>query len=281
MMNTKGFAFLLLVCGIAAQAEFQSRPDANTLWRENGKTIAVAPNQIEQAWDSGNLKIEAAPGDTGFTVTALDPKKYATTRYVPFDPDYPWFVYEITGVEQQKGYTAYSFFFTGTTGNSFGQTAAASKGTFAVRLFDNKTPPQVKQTAFRFNLYGQSVTFAYWQQVKEPANYILAESVAFDRDKKFSSADTVKFTVKLEKPAEDVTLRLFNPYMMKPLTVNQQDKLQLKPADADCKIWSVELKINSLTGSMMQKMPFILMKAVILGGELPEPLWGAIYYPYQ
>lgn len=268
---------LALACGIA-HAEFQVQPDDNTLWRETGKAIQIANKQPLRAWESGNLQIEENPDGNGFTIAAYDRKKYTTHRYVPFNPDYPWFVYEIIGVEQKKGYVAYTFITPG--GNAFSQISVVDKGVFAVKLFENKPVPNQKQCSFRFDLYGLALTFAYWQQVKEPANYIFAESAAFEAKKSFSNGDTIKFIVKLAKSAEDVTLRLYNPYMMKPLAVNQQDKLQLKPVDTEAKVWTVEVKINSLTGKM-DRMSYIQTRATILGGELKEPLWGAVYYPYQ
>ena len=273
-------AVLLTAISAGAFAEFVVNPDANTLWKEDGKAIVAKPGKSHLSWMSDKLEIKSAPNG-GFTVEANNPKDYTTLRYVPMNKDYPYLVYRITGVEEKKGYVGYSMSYTGVPGSTVGQVRNTGKGIFAVKLFEKYPFPNRKSLAFRIDLYGQKITFDYIKQVKEPENYVFAESAAFAEKKSFSKGDKIKFTVKLADGCEDVTVRLYNPYLLQLLHLNGQDKIQLKPTDDTGKIWSAEVEVKDLKGSLKSSAS-ILLKATVLGSEtIKEPLWGTCYYLYK
>jgi len=259
-------------------AEFTKNPDSNTLWIEDGKNIKTASGISVNSWNSDNLKIESAPDGKGFTIIANNPKKYDTHRYVPINPEYPWLVYKISKIKARKGYTGFAIY--SPHSHQSGQVANLRKGIFAIKFLKDGN---IKKglTVFRLDAFGLEMTFDYLKMVKEPANYVLAESESFKSKKSFSVGDTLKLTVKLEKPAEDVTLRFYNSYCMGLFRVNEQDKLQLKPINKDCKIWKAEVKIDSITGNFLNKKHATLMKATILGGSMQDTLWGTIPYSFK
>ena len=78
-----------------------------------------------------------------------------------------------------------------------------------------------------------------------------------------------------------MTVRLYNPYLLQTLYLNGQDKIQLKPTDDTGKIWSAEVEVKDLKGSLKSSAS-ILLKATVLGSEtIKEPIWGTCYYLYK
>ncbi|OQC12642.1 MAG: hypothetical protein BWX73_02785 [Lentisphaerae bacterium ADurb.Bin082] len=238
------FCLLLLAVAFPLLADFKENPDGNTLWLEDGVDIS--------GWWEG-LKFAAHP-EGGFTIAPGE--SYNSGRYVPADPAYPWFCGEIVGYSMLEGYRGFGFTGSGLTGG-FGMIASPQTGIFAVKLTSDRPRPFL-----RFDLHGLIVHFKYLKQVQKPEYRI--ETKRID--------DRLEIRVFLKEPAEDVMVRFYDAYCMVMLRMNGEDKLQLLPTDENNPVeWSAQIPYPEVkTKSDM------LLKAVILGGEIKVPLWGKL-----
>lgn len=230
---------MLFIAACPLFAEFLENPNADTLWLENGVDIS--------GWREGLVCSPHPEG--GFTI---EPGTgYSTGRYVPADPQYPWLVGEIVNYSMLEGYRG--FVFTG----SFGMVANPQTGIFAVKLISEK-----KRPFFRFDLHGLKMHFKYLKQERSPDYRIESKRVG----------DELEVRVFLKEVAEDVMVRFYDGYHVALLRLNGEDKLQLLPIDEDNPVeWSAKIPFPEVktTGAM-------LIKALILGGEIKVPLWGML-----
>ncbi|MFA6931712.1 MAG: hypothetical protein WCT05_15415 [Lentisphaeria bacterium] len=234
------FCYLLFfAAAFSLLAEFKENPDSNTLWLEDGVNIS--------GWRE-DLTIAPHP-EGGFTVSPG--KSYSTGRYVPANPQYPWFCGEIVSYSMLEGYRGFLF-----TGN-FGMVANPQTGLFAVKLLSKESRPFL-----RFDLHGLKMHFKYLKQVQKPDYWIETKR----------RKNRLEIRVFLKEPAEDVMVRFYNAYHVALLRLNGEDKLQLLPTDENHPVeWSAEIPFPEVetTGAM-------LIKAIILGGEIKIPLWGKL-----
>jgi hypothetical protein len=168
--------------------------------------------------------------------------------------------------------------------NVLGQVSNPRKGFYAVNVFDGRqSSGNTGFAPLTLYAYGLKLDLKYLKMVKKPDYYVEVTSSAFSAKKSFTIGDELKFTVYLKESAEDVSLQLHDSYGMSQLTLNGQDKLQLKPEDKDEKVWSAVLKLESIAGRIgaETKAGDIMVRATILGGKLTEPVWGTINYPFE
>ena len=242
----KFLCLLVLATTLLLLAEFKENPDENTIWLEDGVNIS--------GWGEG-LKFESHP-EGGFTIAPGENKGYNAGRYVPANPEYPWFCGEIVGYSMLEGYRGFGFT-SGGVPSGFGMVASPQTGMFAVKLVSDKPRPHL-----RFDLHGLVIHFKYLKQVQKPDYRI--ETKRMD--------DRLEVRVFLKEPAEDVMIRFYDSYCMPMLRLNGEDKLQLLPTDENNPVeWSAQIPYPEVKtkGTM-------LFKAVILGGEIKVPLWGRL-----
>jgi ASC-1-like (ASCH) protein len=263
------FAFTLLYAA-SIFAEYKYKPDANTLWIEDGKDIKVSPKTSAKGWLNKNLEVKELPDGKGFCMTSYDYKKYLGGRRLPVSKDYPYLVYEITGIKITKKYKSEAIFFPKSIGCRL--VANMQKGIFVSEINCAKDHTQF----LRIHLHGHTAEFKYMKAVKVPDQYITVQTP----NKEIKPGDKIKFTVHLKEEAEDVTLRFYDSYCMPQLKINGMDKLQLKPEDEAGKIWSIEISLKRLGKKNKYKTGKILMKAVILGGNVTQPVWSPLAYGY-
>ncbi len=222
---------LLLVAGMAVvRAELKKNPDENTLWMEDGENFKTGEGSSAKHWSG--MPGQSAEGG-GFTLSHKPEQGYSTGRYLPYDPAYPWAVWEISSVEYRKPekqgahvYKAINFQV------PFKQTALSmvshiKEGLFTVDI-SRALPEKPKTMYTRIYLYGSDVTFRYLKCVKAPATRIEVSSPQEDMGK-IKIGDTVNVKVVLEKPAAGVTLDFYHNYTMPRLEVDGARTLELKP----------------------------------------------------
>ena len=277
MKNKLLFMIAVVLTASLARAEFKHKPDANTLWIEDGKNIKTANTNFGNGWNDTDIAVSPNP-DGGFFMEQKKQGKPRTGRMVPVSPEYPYIVYEINELEMKKGYHALWLPLLGSAmtvmqGN-------VQKGVFAINYYENsKLKPNAKQSFLGMDIHGLKVGFKYIKAVKFPDYYIKVESPAFAEKKYCGPGDTVKFTVYLKEEAEDVSLQFFQSTVL-PLVINGSAKLQLLPVkDSGNKVWSAEITLKTIS-SKKDLAP--LIKAVILGNETaPDALWGKSSYLFR
>lgn len=280
-MNNLKYLGLAAIVGLGiagANAEMLMNPDENTLWLENGRDIKSGQGSSADHWLD---TIKFAPlADGGFSMEAID-KANNTGRYLPMSLDYPYVVFEITKVEQRKGYVGFALpALAGSTVVPMGMVSQIPTGIFAVNIFENgklgnPTP------FFRIDLHNSTLNFKYLKCVKVPESYIEMSPGA-----PVKIGDKITFRLHLSKPAEDVSLRFFYGYTMPEIRFNGEQALQLKLEKADDpKVWTGTIDYKSIEFSLKKDQDIppggLLIKAVILGSENSTPVWGTNNYPVK
>lgn len=282
----KKIHFLLALCPALLLAEFQICPSENILWRETGQDIRTSPSTDGKAWFDKYLQIRSAADGIGFELecTEKNPSKgHSTHRIIPCDPQYPWLTFRIRNIQLHPGYQSWCVILSNPR-FKIGQVNHPQEGTFSFNCFDGVDQPQAaKQCNLFFYVYTLRLLISDLSMVKKPDNYLEATSEAFAQKKSFSVNDTLKFTAYLHEPAEDVSLRLLYTDGLYEIPLNGSSKLQLKPENQEQKVWSAQVRIESL-GKTRNKTSFakgeIMLRATILGSVFQEPLFGSVNYPY-
>ena len=191
-------------------------------------------------------------------------------------------VFETISVNPFKGYRAW---FAGLreSKNLFGSISNGEPGIVAINCFENPEKDIVKkQATLQFYMINFKNDFLYVKMVKKPDNYITVTG-DFTAKKAIQPGDKVKFTVYLKESAEEVSLKLIFKKWLYTIKVNGNEVVELTPEDKDQKIWSAEVPVKSLKcskGSSFKKGE-ILLRAVVLGGNVKAPLWTALQYPFE
>lgn len=279
----------LFVCCLFASmithAEQLRNPDPNTLWVENGKGIKTnAQNGYNGGWlsDGGvnpkHLEITPAPDGKGFFFFAKDGAGRKTYTSVPVSKDSPYLVFRIASVEHFKGYRNWTLQFSNPA-FLMSQVTTPEPGIFVFDIFKNTEMKGDPKTAnLFFYAYNLKLLLSEMKLVKNPDYRVDVEA----EKKILSPGDKLKFTVMMKEEAEDVSIRLFTAGAPVPLKLNGLEKIQLKPVDKTQKIWSAEVKIESLgIPGKTYKPNSILLKTMILGCSLEEPVWSNLPYGFE
>lgn len=272
----KQWIFIAIFWSGIVSADLVNRPDANTLWLENGKNP-------DKNWSGAVARL---PGEKAFSLECKEKdinKSHSAVLRAPCSPEYPWLVFRVSGIELHPGYRSWAVILQNPAFR-IGQTSASTPGIFTFNVYDGaqiKGKPSVADIFFY--LYTLKLTFTELKMVKTPDYYAEATSPAFTAKKAFEVGDKVRFTVTLKEPAEDVSVRLLYTDLLTSIRVNGLDKLQLKPVDKGQKIWSAEFEIKTF-GPARGKSSFnrgtMLIRATVLGGEISDPIWGSVNYPF-
>ncbi len=159
------------------------------------------------------------------------------------------------------------------------QVTTPGPGIFVFDLFKNNelkgSPKTVNMFFYAFNL---KLGISEMRLMKTPDYRVDVEA----EKKMLVPGDKLKFTVTMKEEAEDVSVRLFTAGVPIPLKLNGLEKIQLKPADKTQKIWNAEIKIESLgIPGKIYPPNSILLKTMILGGSLEEPVWSNLPYGFE
>ena len=272
-----------LLAGATAilSADIVKNPDADTLWKEDAQNV-------DKNWSFAykNQHIRTSDGKTfSFECSTKGNTGHRDFIRVPVSKEYPWLVFRLNSVKVNPGYRSWNIRISALDKFNVGQTSVQETGYFACNVWEGATLKAEPKTAeiFVYN-YTLKLTFSDFKMVKKPDNFIEVTSPAFAAKKQYNPGDKVRFTVTLKEPAEDVSIRLRYPDLLAAVKVNGMEKLQLKPIDDTQKVWSAEFEIKSI-GPVRGKKEFrrneLLVRATILGGEISEPLWGTINWPYK
>jgi len=270
------------------KAEMNANPDDNTLWVENGREIKNGPAESSAGFWRAGLKLLPDPEGEGFIIDSnSDVDKQATTgRYVAVNPDYPWMVWEITAVAPIPGKYVGLVMPGMTNVNDSPQSAFAGNipaGIFVKNINDRGGVDKEKLCYLTIYAYNSKINVKYIKLVKKPDYYVEMKSDTAAKKQKIEPGDNVTFKAYLKEPAEDVSLRFHHAYMMPQLTVNGEQAVQLKAEEgSDGKIWSATIPLKSISGNYKLLKPGeLLIKTIILGGQVKVPVWGTNTYPVE
>ena len=241
------------LAGLAAVAEFQVRPDGNTLWREDGRNITTC-DRASKGW----LKsLKMTPREAGgLWIEPAAPKSRTGGRDVPVSRDFPYLEFDLEEIEAGTGYQAFLFWQT-PGGRPTGCVLTPPAGIYTIDLYRHARLPDRGSGFLRVDVYGQKLGLRYVQAVKKPENFI-------------RFGENGKITVQLKDPAEDVTLRFLDSYYCKEILVGGKTIWQLTPEDEAARLWSVTAAPGML--EQLKLRGDLMAKAVILGGGIKKPL---------
>ena len=271
-MNKWIIAGFLLAAGIAT-AEQLEKPDANTLWLENGKEIELGKKPNFRHWFTlgGKKELEIKPLENGkgFSFFGKDANGRKTTTLVKVSPEYPWLVFRITGLDLLKGYRNWTVAMD--LGMQTFQDTTPQKGIYVFDLYQNLPEKAAarKTSYLDFWVYNLRMDFEYIKLVKKPDYAVRAECA----DAEIKPGSKVKFRAELAKEAEDVSISMFSNGQPSPVKINGEIKIQLKPADKTQKVWTAEVEFKNIGLRKPCKRHKLFMKMDVLGGDLDEPVW--------
>ena len=250
----------LCLAALAAVAEFQVKPDGNTLWREDGRNVTTC-DRASKGW----LKsLKMTPREAGgLWIEPAAPKSRSSGRDVPFSRDYPYLEFDLEEVEVGTGYQAFTFW-QQPGGKPTGCVLLPPAGIYTIDLYRVSRLPDRGSGFLRVDVYGQKLGLRYVQAVKKPENFI-------------RFGENGKITVQLKDPAEDVTLRFLDSYYCKEILVDGKTIWQLTPEDEAAQLWSVTVAPEIL--ERLKLRGDLMAKAVILGGKIKKPLIA--FYPKE
>ena len=267
-------------------AEMIVNADDNTLWMENGKGIKNDGSESsEDNWKTG-LKLLPDPAGEGFIINSNSDvdKLYATGRYVKASPDYPWMVWEVTAVAPIPGKYLGLSTQLAVKDSPYSELAGnIPTGIFVRNVNDRGGMTQESSVYLSIYSYNSKINVKYIKLVKKPDYYVEMKQDTAAQKQKIELGDNVIFKVYLKESAEDVSLRFHHVYVLAQLNVNGEQAVQLKSEDgSDGKVWSATVPLKSISGnSKLLKPGELLIKTVILGGQVKVPVWGTNTYPIE
>ncbi len=273
------FALLALLICITSSAEIIHNPDPNTLWIENGENIKTDPVKGgRQGWLNTTMDISCTPAQDGvdgyFTFKSPESKKHSTRRYLPIKKEYPWLIFEVDSYVPIAA--QYKNFWMGIYKAKTFSINVPRPGIYLQNVWQT-TPFEKAIGLVQFSIYGYEVNFKYIKMVKEPENYFCVDSPAFAEKKCFRKGDKLVFTAKLAAQAEDVTITFHDIRDHRPIRINGNDSITLKPTNGEITEWRAECDVNSISS----KETTFIFKCTVLGGKLRKPMYTANPFPYK
>ncbi len=281
--RTTALAAGLLVLAAASQAEYRIRPDANTLWAETCSNVRLGPAEDMDAWRNNQVEIqEMAQGGLMLTGRKADDDQVSTGRWVALDPAYPYVVLDIAGVKHGDGYRGLTFWILEHAAPPAGFGTNLQAGIFIWNAITPLHPlrADTRDGFFRVDLHNVTVALRSVKMVKAPecnVQMLPADPARMT----MAPGDEVILRAVLPKGAEDVTVTLSQGDPSQRLAINGQATVQLKPVDAQDRIWEVRLTLERIDGfpEPVAKEGQILLRALPLGEGLPKAIWSPTTMP--
>ena len=201
---------------------------------------------------------------------SFGPDKLETTdcKTVEFADDFGWMEAKFLSFEQKEvtKYTGWAIYAKRGEENKeyvCGGPRTGLPGLYTVKM------PRLSSGRGRVHLflYNQTADVAYVRNVDRPPNCLSAEVVG----------DEVVFTLRLEKPCEDVTVSLLAEARNRGLQsfrMNGGNTVDLRPVDGDTRNWRGTIRIGKVDRPAKPRQ--VVAKAVVVGGALDLPIFTNI-----
>ena len=248
--------------------------NAILLFDEKNAQGSMKHGKEAKTWLVEPQKIEPREGG-GFIL-----HDHANLNGVRLTPDCKWFTTRLEKfTANKKGYLNWSVH--SWTFKNFpflcGGVTFPQAGLYTIPL-----PPIEKPASHNFTFYDYNfdLEFAYAAFEKEPADYLLCELVGADGTcstvsggKKVKTGDTLKVTLKLSEPAEEISASFMcdtgGGGGQHPYSVGGSNVIVMKRADADGRLWTAEVKV----GQFNPMKHAVYVKVIALGGGLDLPIF--------
>jgi len=263
----------------AVEAAVHIRPDDNTLWYEDGSTLEVGLGSSKEHWNTQNLNVASAPAGGLLLKPQSDPRRTTTSRLLPVSADYPFMVMEIAAVSPHAraggSFSSPTKFLPGYLRMSMG--IDVPTGLWVHQFLNPSLEPRPFEV-LRWDVSGFDVTVASVRVVREPDYWIELETS--ENNKSYiEPGDKMTFTVRMAEPAEDVTLTFFCNYRMHQISINGQQRIQLKPDGENYNCWQTSFKLERLIGYETNPGPTLtpgrlIVRATVLGGGIRHPVYS-------
>ena len=215
-MNRSIFFTAVFAAGAMLCADVIKNPDGNTLWLENGKNIAVSPENTFKSFVWRSAKIKITPHEKhGFMLEGTG----TTGVYILSSSQYPWLCLDIDSAERtEDGYYALNLVAAPKTG-SYGSVSRIPRGKyyFSVSgtpgLNDKPAARYMRLDLSRAKIHVNSLTM-----LKTPP--CLPEVTPSNVKK----GDTVEVRCKLTKKAQQVEFKFYQSYTMPNLKPSKEIK---------------------------------------------------------
>lgn len=265
--------------GCASASDLILHPDDQTAWMQSNDEFAVGDRVSQNHWTvTPTIKVTSENGGVKI-VSSHQPGEGTPSivRYMPFSEDYPWLQFDISDVAKLDGYRGLTIILGNLDTNTRSVVGNLPEGRYVTRV----TPgPEKKADASRFvlrmDVFGLQFILKDLGMKSDPLPRLEAHPMDGSREM-LEIGDKMKVTVYLANPAEDVSVELLNRRMGSNLSIDGTGFLQLKPENAEGKIWSGVFSLERLNVHPISKgkpVPrgALLFKATILGGNFSQPL---------
>lgn len=247
------------------QAEFIIKPDDNTLWLENGKNIKVGTPFDNKEWRSG-ITVESSPKG-GFSLGWISDNKRNGGRYVPVSPEYPYLIFEISGMDLiNHGFMGFAV--------SLGKDSIKMSGVINPGIYQLHIDRISGYSFLRYSVYGIKLHINEMKMVKKPEALIEINHSKQINPHVISAGDSLYFTVTLDKPAEAISIRLVKAVNSVTIPLNMMDKIDL--ATKDGRHWGGKINIKKIGSQKSYRKDSVYIKATLFGCELKSPIWTNI-----
>ncbi|MFV0337550.1 MAG: hypothetical protein ACK5LK_04815 [Chthoniobacterales bacterium] len=263
-----------------AAPDIMTHPDNSTAWILQNDEFLWGGGMSREHWLAAANTFEVEPSENGLRITSNPVEGGgipSATRYMSFDPDYPWLQFDVSDAGRLEGYSALTMYIPGED-KTFVRSCVGElpEGRYVTRLTPNASTADTGVFPLRLDISGLQFVLKDFSMRKDPLPRITVDPV--DSSIKVPGiGDEMKVTVYLADPAEDVSVELFNSYLGTPLKIKTSGSLQLKPEDSEGKIWAGTFDLQKMIVKPVEKgkpVPAgrLLFKATILGGNFPQPL---------
>ena len=226
-------------------AEIVERPDADTLWIENGKALSVADKPGILTWQKKD-KLALASLDNGFLMEGNG----STGIYIPVSKEFPWLCINVVSAERiGTGYHAFSI----NPNLDIGICSVVSRiprGIYCIPLAAApKLTEKVRNHYFRLDVNNAKIHFSSIAMVKEPPCTVTVKPVSVKK------GDEVTITCRTRSKAQYVELKFYQTYTMPNLRIADDVKRCLAKAvsGSDGKEWTFSFKYEGFKGGRLKE----------------------------
>ncbi len=229
----------MMLCG-----DIISKPDANTLWMENGNPLKFSPKGV-RGWRARGGEIKQI--ENGFEFNALG-KKGDVGMYLAASKEFPYLEFDLEFVE--TGHRFSMFGWCVNSGPRYYWSPAPESGYYVQNLYENA--PKMRESGnifYSFSINDAHVRIKNIRMVKVPRIKVTLDNNFFVDRKCLCEDALLKATVESSlKPVSAVSLGFMDSTRGNKLQLNENEVWQLEPVPGKQGTFTAETEVRSLYG---------------------------------